>query len=64
MQLAIIRKSTNSYFVLFCRVDIPVHVIDDESYEKDINFYIELGEPKQFKGKSSKSMAKNSSMLS
>ncbi|CAM1325414.1 SLC8A3 (predicted) [Pycnogonum litorale] len=29
--------------------DINIHVIDDETYEKDIYFYLELGEPKLFK---------------
>ena len=33
------------YFHL-CRKYIEVTIIDDEEYEKDVNFFIQLGEPR------------------
>ncbi|XP_023244557.1 sodium/calcium exchanger 2-like, partial [Centruroides sculpturatus] len=32
--------------VLNYRKDIPIHILDNESYEKDSVFYVEIGEPK------------------
>lgn len=34
-----------------CRQYIPIHIIDNESYEKDATFYVELGEPIREEGK-------------
>ncbi|XP_076315960.1 sodium/calcium exchanger 2-like [Tachypleus tridentatus] len=35
-----------SYVRIIERKDIPIHIIDNESYEKDVVFYVELGDPK------------------
>lgn len=35
----------------FFRKDIPLHIRDNESYEADAVFFVELGEPKLEEGK-------------
>uniref|UniRef100_T1JMV5 Sodium/calcium exchanger membrane region domain-containing protein n=1 Tax=Strigamia maritima TaxID=126957 RepID=T1JMV5_STRMM len=39
----------NRFLVAQSRLDIMIQVIDEDSYEKDIIFFVELGEPKQIK---------------
>lgn len=40
------------YINFLLRQYIPIHIIDNESYEKDVVFYVELGEPIREEGKS------------
>ena len=38
-----------SFLACLCRKFIEVTIIDDEEYEKEENFYVELGQPKLIK---------------
>jgi len=38
------------YFVFTNSKDIEIQIIDNESYEKDAMFYVELGEPQRDEG--------------
>lgn len=39
-------------FHFFCfRKHIPLHIIEEDSYEKDVLFYVNLGDPELLGGK-------------
>lgn len=40
----------SALFFLFYRKTITINIFEEDSYEKDVKFYIELGEPKLLKG--------------
>lgn len=39
------------YFVIICRKTIPLIILEEGSYEKDVLFYVNLGEPQMVGGK-------------
>ena len=38
------------FFVCFRKV-IPIYITEEDSYEKDVLFYVQLGEPKMLGGR-------------
>ena len=44
--------------LFYFRAYIPINIIEEDSYEKDVLFYVELGEPRQLTSRTTPSTLK------